>query len=138
MLISGGILRRLAKIAAALAFLLLISLPLTFLSRPGERCARRIDLRNESGKGRYDRSRGDSAPPPTSGQPQTVMLTVEQAALAGMQRYTDVRSPILAIFALPHDRGITDPDARAAADARDLAFQGAQRRLLRKGYRPLE
>jgi hypothetical protein len=39
----------------------------------------------------------------------------------------------LAIFAIPHERGITDPVKRAEADARDLAFQGAQAKAFEKG-----
>jgi non-heme chloroperoxidase len=41
--------------------------------------------------------------------------------------------PILAIYALPHERGITDPAKRAEADARDLAFQGAMAKAFEKG-----
>jgi len=41
--------------------------------------------------------------------------------------------PILAIYALPHERGITDPARRAEADARDLAFQGAMVKAFEKG-----
>ena len=38
----------------------------------------------------------------------------------GMQKYTQIPARILAIYAIPRDRGITDPAARAAADAQDL------------------
>jgi len=41
-----------------------------------------------------------------------------------MQEYTDIRVPILAIYAAPHESGPAffkeDPAARAAADAIDL------------------
>ena len=50
-----------------------------------------------------------------------------------MQKYTRIDVPILAIYALPHERGITDPAKRAEADARDLAFQGAMAKAFEKG-----
>ena len=52
-----------------------------------------------------------------------------QAVLAGQQKYTDIRVPILAIFAVPHDLGQLfkdDPAARAAVEAVDSARSGAQ------------
>jgi hypothetical protein len=42
-----------------------------------------------------------------------------------MQKYTRIDLPILAIYALPRERGITDPVKRAEAEARDLAFRSA-------------
>ncbi|MGA8437871.1 MAG: hypothetical protein WB762_23490 [Candidatus Sulfotelmatobacter sp.] len=50
-----------------------------------------------------------------------------------MQKYTRIDVLILAIYALPHGRGITDPAKRAEADARDLAFQGAMAKAFEKG-----
>jgi hypothetical protein len=50
---------------------------------------------------------------------------------AGKNR--DIDAPILAIYALPHERGITDPAKRAEADQRDLAFQGAMAKAFEKG-----
>src|SRR5258707_853218 len=47
--------------------------------------------------------------------------------------YTRIDVPILAIYALPHERGITDPAKRAEVDARDLAFQGAMAKAFEKG-----
>jgi non-heme chloroperoxidase len=41
-----------------------------------------------------------------------------QAVLQGMQKYTDIRSPVLAIFAVPHNLG---PNASDAAKSKDLA-----------------
>jgi len=84
---------------------------------------------------REQQKRIESAPGPpvVSAQPQPAMLTVEQAIQAGIQKYTDIRVPILAIYALPHERGITDPVARAAADASDLSFQGAMAKAFEKG-----
>jgi len=56
-----------------------------------------------------------------------------KAIQAGMQKYTRIDVPILAIYALPHERGITDPAKRAEADARDLAFQGSMAKTFEKG-----
>jgi hypothetical protein len=56
--------------------------------------------------------------------------------LAGAQKYTDIRVPVLAIFAVPHDLGRTlggDPAARAALEARDAARTGAQADAFEKG-----
>ncbi len=79
----------------------------------------------------YDSSQGDL--PLDRTQPKPSVPTVGQAIQAGMQRYTDIRGPILAIYALPHDRGLVDPAARAAADASDIKLQGAQARAFEKG-----
>jgi non-heme chloroperoxidase len=59
-----------------------------------------------------------------------------QAIMAGMQKYTTVPVPILAIFAVPHDVGPlggNDPAAQAAAEARDLATTGAQAKAFETG-----
>jgi len=65
------------------------------------------------------------APPPAA-----------QAIMAGVQKYEDIRVPILAIYALPHDLppvpGI-DPAARAAMEARDEATTGAQMKAFEAG-----
>lgn len=50
------------------------------------------------------------------------------AVLAGVQKYTDIRVPILAIFAIPHDPGpwvnsLTDPTTRDAVAAFDLSAE---------------
>jgi pimeloyl-ACP methyl ester carboxylesterase len=64
-------------------------------------------------------------------------MPLQQAVLAGMQKHTDIRVPILAIFALPHDFGPDflkdDPAARAVAEARDVATTGAQAAAFEKG-----
>jgi non-heme chloroperoxidase len=70
---------------------------------------------------------------PSSPQPQREIATVQDALQAGGQKYTRIDLPILAIYALPHERGITDPAKRAEADARDLAFQGAMAKAFEKG-----
>jgi non-heme chloroperoxidase len=52
-----------------------------------------------------------------------------QAIMSGMQKYTRIPAPILAIYAVPHNRGAAanpDPTARAAEEARDEATTGAQ------------
>jgi pimeloyl-ACP methyl ester carboxylesterase len=61
---------------------------------------------------------------------------VAQAIFAGQQKYTDIRDPILAIFAVPHDLGPAfkdDPAARAAAEASDAARAGAQAKAFESG-----
>lgn len=52
--------------------------------------------------------------------------------MAGMQKYTDIRVPVLAIFAVPHATGtpFKDDADRAAADTRDEATAGAQAKAL--------
>jgi hypothetical protein len=59
-----------------------------------------------------------------------------QAIMTGMQKYTSVPVPILAIFAVPHDLGPlggSDAAARAASEARDLASTGAQAKAFESG-----
>jgi non-heme chloroperoxidase len=54
----------------------------------------------------------------------------------GEQKYTDIRAPILAIYAVPHAfKGMfeNDPVARAKAEADDLASVGAQADALQRG-----
>ena len=58
------------------------------------------------------------------------------AIRAGMEKYTDIKGPILAIYAVPHDLGPqfrNDPTARAAAEARDLESTGAQAKAFETG-----
>jgi pimeloyl-ACP methyl ester carboxylesterase len=76
----------------------------------------------------YDPSPSEPSPPP-----QRAIATVQDAIQAGGQKYTRIDVPILAIYALPHERGITDLAKRAEADARDLAFQGAMAKVFEKG-----
>lgn len=58
--------------------------------------------------------------------------------MSGMQKYTDIRGPALAIYAVPHATGQTykDDTARVAAEARDQADTGAQAKHLRAEYLP--
>jgi pimeloyl-ACP methyl ester carboxylesterase len=49
----------------------------------------------------YDPSPSDPSLP----QPQHAITTVAEAIQAGMQKCTRIDVPILAIYALPHDRG---------------------------------
>jgi pimeloyl-ACP methyl ester carboxylesterase len=62
---------------------------------------------------------------------------IDVAILAGVQKYTDIRVPILAIFALPHDFGTSyqhdDPATRAALEASDLAHTTAQANAVEMG-----
>ena len=61
------------------------------------------------------------------------IASIQDALSAGGRKYTRVDVPILAIYALPHERGITDPAKRAEADERDLSFQGAMAKAFEKG-----
>ena len=60
---------------------------------------------------------------------------ITQAIMSGMQKYTDIRVPVLAIYAVPHATGqsFKDDAARAAADARDEAATGAQIKAFETG-----
>ncbi len=61
---------------------------------------------------------------------------VTTAILAGEQKYTDIRVPVLAIYAAPHDVGPFadhNPRERAAYEARDLATTEAQAKAFEKG-----
>jgi non-heme chloroperoxidase len=57
------------------------------------------------------------------------------AILAGEQKYTDIRVPVLAIFALPHNWGtiVENADDQAAADDADVAYYGPQVDAFEKG-----
>ena len=77
-----------------------------------------------------------ATPPPASAGPPPRPAFAAAAIIAGEQKYTDVRPPILAIYALPHapPAAIRDnPAAVAAADARDEASTGAQAKALENG-----
>ena len=58
-----------------------------------------------------------------------------RAILAGEEKYTNIRAPVLAIFAVPHDLGpiSKDPAVRAAFEARDEASTGAQVKAFEQG-----
>jgi non-heme chloroperoxidase len=60
---------------------------------------------------------------------------ISRAILAGMQKYTDIPVPVLAIYASPHATGqpYKDEAARAAAEAKDEASTGAQAKALQTG-----
>lgn len=61
---------------------------------------------------------------------------VFSAVMAGEQAFTDIRVPVLAMFAVPHDLGPAfqnDPVARAAAETSDLSHTGEQADALEKG-----
>ncbi|MCU1261099.1 MAG: Hydrolase or acyltransferase of alpha/beta superfamily (Modular protein) [Bryobacterales bacterium] len=54
---------------------------------------------------------------------------VAKAIATGMQKYSQLTVPVLAIFAVPHDFGpllAKDPEGRAAFEARDVEKYGAQ------------
>jgi pimeloyl-ACP methyl ester carboxylesterase len=70
------------------------------------------------------------APPPSpSAGPPPRPPFAPTAIMAGVQKYTDIRVPILAIFALPHSTSPAvrnDPKKLAEYEAREEAFVGAQ------------
>jgi len=77
-----------------------------------------------------------SSPPPTSAGPPPRPPLAEAAILAGQQKYTDIRGPILAIFALPHappNAIRNNASAVAAADAREEAEIGPQAKAFETG-----
>jgi pimeloyl-ACP methyl ester carboxylesterase len=64
------------------------------------------------------------------------MPAPSQAIIAGERKYTMIRVPILAIFAVPHDMGPSvnsNPALREAFDAREEASVGAQATSFGKG-----
>ena len=93
-------------------------------SRHPEKVAGLIYLDAGYGYAYYDRSRGDLMID-LNGSIQST----ERAILAGMQKYTDIPVPILAIFALPHERGDLGPEAQA----RDLETTAAQAKAFETG-----
>jgi pimeloyl-ACP methyl ester carboxylesterase len=75
-------------------------------------------------------------PPAPSAQPAPAQVPpITQAIMTGMLKYTDIRVPVLAIFAVPHATGqpFKDEAARAAADAHDEATTGAQAKAFESG-----
>lgn len=70
----------------------------------------------------------DAMPASQFSGPQPSAPAVSMAIIAGEQKYTSIPVPILAIYAVPHDRGASGGDAaaKAAQDARDEATTGAQ------------
>jgi pimeloyl-ACP methyl ester carboxylesterase len=73
---------------------------------------------------------------PAAAGPAPKIPAPSLAIQAGLQKYTDIKGPILAIYAVPHDLGPqfrNDPTARAAAEARDLESTGAQAKAFETG-----
>jgi hypothetical protein len=68
-----------------------------------------------------------------SAQPVSEPMTVGFALQDGMQKYTTIPVPVLAIYAIPHNRGITDLAARAAADAEDMELSGVPAKAFESG-----
>jgi pimeloyl-ACP methyl ester carboxylesterase len=70
-----------------------------------------------------------------SAQATPALPPITQAIMSGMQKYTDIRVPVLAIYAVPHATGqpFKDDAARAAAEARDEATTGAQAKAFENG-----
>jgi len=76
------------------------------------------------------------AVPPGQLKTAPVLRKAAQAILAGEQKYTEIRVPALAIYALPHSPAPgegNDPTTRAAAEARELATTGAQAKAFETG-----
>jgi pimeloyl-ACP methyl ester carboxylesterase len=74
---------------------------------------------------------------PVRTQPPDEIPLAEQAILAGQQKFTDIRVPVLAIFAVPHG-GLAesfkdDPAGLAAEQAKDVAYVEAQANALESG-----
>jgi len=74
-------------------------------------------------------------PPPRQGPPPPPPPRITQAIMSGVQKYSDIHVPVLAIFAVPHNNGqpFKDDAARAAAEARDEAVTGAQAKAIEAG-----
>jgi non-heme chloroperoxidase len=61
---------------------------------------------------------------------------VTEAIMAGVQKYTQIPAPILAIYAVPHGRGAQaspDPAARGKQEAQDEETTGAQAKAFETG-----
>lgn len=59
---------------------------------------------------------------------------IGKLVLAGMQKYTDIRVPILSIFAYPHDmRSIADEALRKKLEAEEPATTGVQAKAFEEG-----
>jgi non-heme chloroperoxidase len=75
----------------------------------------------------------DLVPPAALAGPAPPMPVAARGILAGMQKYTEIKVPILAIYALPHNLGPQFKGDRAAAEARDMASTGAQAKAFETG-----
>jgi pimeloyl-ACP methyl ester carboxylesterase len=67
--------------------------------------------------------------------PTPALPPISLAIMAGVQKYTDIRVPVLAMYAVPHAAGqpYKDDAARVAAEARDEANTGAQAKAFESG-----
>jgi len=64
----------------------------------------------------------------------TAMPAASQAVIAGEQKFTGIKSPALAIFAIPHEMGFgRDSAAQARFDIEDEASSGAQAKAFGSG-----
>jgi non-heme chloroperoxidase len=75
-------------------------------------------------------------PPPAPASAGHSDPTPSQAILAGLQKYTEIRAPVLAIYAVPHAGGgppNADAAARARAEAQDEERTGAQAKAFETG-----
>jgi hypothetical protein len=74
-------------------------------------------------------------PEARSAQPAPSQVSpITRAIMTGMQKYTDIPVPVLAIYAVPNATGQPLKDAeRAAADAKDEATTGAQANAFERG-----
>ena len=69
-------------------------------------------------------------------QTSVTMPAAAQAIMAGMQKYSNIPVPILAIYAVPHDLGPlggNDPAVKATFEARAEASTGAQAKAFENG-----
>ncbi|MGO9257191.1 MAG: alpha/beta fold hydrolase [Bryobacteraceae bacterium] len=83
-----------------------------------------------------ERKKDLEAAPEAQMPPQPAVPTPAQAIMAGQQKYTEIRVPVLAIYALPHETPPplkNNPTAAAAMEARDLAITGAQAKAFESG-----
>ena len=74
--------------------------------------------------------------PPSNVTPQQVsppVLSPADAILSGEHKYSGIHGPCLAIFAEPHEVQLSDPAARAKAEAKDLEVTSAQSKAFEAG-----
>jgi pimeloyl-ACP methyl ester carboxylesterase len=88
-------------------------------------------------KARQEELKDYTDPPrPSPNEPRPAVPVAIQGIVAGQQEYTDIRVPVLAIYAMPHDFGGAfkdDPAARAKAEAGDIAYVGPQADAFARG-----
>lgn len=61
--------------------------------------------------------------------------TIERLVFAGLQKYTDIRAPILAVYAYPHDfSSITDEAVRKSAQESDPRIAGEQSKAFEAAF----